>query len=131
METLKALLYGCTQAAPEQGGGAVGEGGLRDRPRDPPPSVAPRWATPSAPSSHRLAVLKPREKGSVRIPASSARSCVPLWTGLVPVLTQLGQTKLFTKVWIQFQPFPLSPAAELDRIFLQSGSSLRTDLILS
>lgn len=58
METLKALLYGSTQAAPEQESGAVGEGGLRDRLRDPPAPAASRWATPPASSQHGLAVLK-------------------------------------------------------------------------
>lgn len=51
METLKALLYGSTQAAAEHESGAVGEGRLRDRLRDPPPSPASRWATPSASST--------------------------------------------------------------------------------
>lgn len=105
METLKALLYGSTQAAPERESGAVGEGGLRDRQRDPPASVAARWATPSAPSQHRLGVLKWREKGCQN------PSCVPLWTGLAltPALTQVGQMKPFPKVLIQFQPFTSSP----------------------
>lgn len=49
---------------------------------------------------------------------------------LTTALTQVGQMKPFTKVLIQFQPLTLSPAAELDRVFLQSGSS-KTDLIPS
>lgn len=83
METLKALLYGSTQAAPEHESGAVGEGGLRDRLRDPPPSLASRWATPSESSQHRLGVLKMEGKRFCQNPSL-------LHAQLCPTLDRLG-----------------------------------------
>lgn len=65
METLKALLYGSTQAPSEQEGRAVGEGGLRDSLRHPPSSLASRWATPSVSPRHRLGVAEREEKGGL------------------------------------------------------------------